>query len=139
MAYHLKDVSDGKQKLIEQACLSIRGVNSIGFTQRSKYVKCEVLVKESVLPKVIEKCILGCGYESILRIVKLDNGMTQAYDVYADELNESREADENETNLPKYLDEMAISEVDVKHGVVPQGYIHEEKSGWLGKLTSLFW
>lgn len=64
--------------------------------------------------------------------------MTQAYDVYADE-HQDDENNSSKENLPKYLDDEVIGEVDMKQGIVPQDFVHEKQSSWLGKLTSFLW
>jgi len=143
LVYQLSDNTDAKQSTLQERSIPIKGVVSLCFAGSGSTIKCIYRVQESFSPKILERCIFNCGYEKLQRIVRLDDGSAQAYDLFREEVfaltPEEEEARKKE--IPQYLDDNVMV-FDPSQCVIPKDHASlSSGSSWLSGVKAYlpFW
>ena len=126
---------------MQERSVTIKGVVSLCFSHGVDHsVKCIYRVQENFVAEIIERIIFNCGFSKIQRIVRLDDGSTQSYEIFREEVFNAAAEKPSVSKEPKYLDEIAIFEDD--QSVIPKDHASlQQNSSWFsGVKTYLpFW
>lgn len=91
--------------------------------------------------KILERCIFNCGYSKLQRVIRLDDGSTQSYNIYRDEVFTAVEdVVKKDDNQPKYLDDNVLV-FDPDQCVIPTNHASLQQSSWLSGVKAYlpFW
>jgi hypothetical protein len=149
LVYQLHDNSEEKQTTLQERSIPIKGVVSLCFGaagpagdhHHNNSIKCIYRVQETLEAKILERCIFNCGYQKIQRVVRLDDGSTQSYDIYRDEVfTHTDEETKAKTNCPQYLDDNVMI-FDPTQTLVPNNHAINNESSWFSGVKAYlpFW
>uniref|UniRef100_A0AC34Q8U4 Uncharacterized protein n=1 Tax=Panagrolaimus sp. JU765 TaxID=591449 RepID=A0AC34Q8U4_9BILA len=142
LVYQLTDNEPTKQETLQERCIPIKGVVSVCFSGSGPNVRSIFRVQDSFNSRILERCIFNCGYKKLQRIVRLDEGATQTYELSRDEVfaltPEEQEAEKNE--LPQYLDDNLMV-FDASQCVVPNNHVGNNSGSWFSGVKAYlpFW
>uniref|UniRef100_A0A7E4VGX4 Armadillo repeat-containing protein 1 n=1 Tax=Panagrellus redivivus TaxID=6233 RepID=A0A7E4VGX4_PANRE len=145
LVYQLLDNNEEKQSTLQERSIPIKGVVSLCFAGISGVkdgMKCIYRVQDTLAPKILERCIFNCGYTKVHRVVRLDDGSMQTYEVFRDEVftQSAEEVAAAAANQgPQYLDD-SVALFDPAQTLVPTGQTAEQSSWFTGVKQYLsFW
>jgi hypothetical protein len=145
LVYQLIDNNEEKQTTLQERSIPIKGVVSLCFGAGpqgdSHSIKCIYRVQETLEPKILERCIFNCGYQKIQRVVRLDDGSTQQYDIYRDEVfTHTLEDIKAKSDIPQYLDDNVMI-FDPTQTLVANNHAHQQESSWFSGVKAYlpFW